>query len=320
VVSDGASYWLRARRLADELADGALARLTPLIEDKGLARNVRFAALYVLLVRLFRDMDYRRYREQFDRWAPEFRADPRFPLLRAEYCLAQGHDGLGNALRLSREALARLPEDPAALHQYAFVVAELEEATDEPSDSRRRRRIDDALEAVERASDDVPDHPIFHATRARLLALAAEFHAARQAIQQAVECEPKESPHHATRLAEYQDIRAAIGWREKMESFERRQEQAARQLEDMRGQGIELVGLLAVVIAFFVTSVEIAKGFQPREAERLIAVAGGVIVVVFASFSVLYRADRLRRATLITAAMVAALGVIGIVLAERLLG
>jgi tetratricopeptide (TPR) repeat protein len=283
---DPTSFWIQARELADDLRDsGAMKAVEELLNDYSLGQETRFAAFYVLLVRHFRDYDFVAYRRLFEAFGRDFADEDHLPVLRTEYLLTQGSSRLDDALRESKRAVARLGTDPSAQHQRAFVIAELCERSGRVDDAL----VEEGLEAVETAIREGEErHPIFHATRARLLIARGEFRAARDELQLAIELEPTTSPQHSTRIAEYRDIRASVAIAEQIAEFDRRQDEALKRLEEVRGQAVQLVGLLAAVVAFIVTTTEISTRFEVQDAGALIMATSGSILFVFSGFWVLF--------------------------------
>jgi hypothetical protein len=57
---------------------------------------------------------------------------------------------------------------------------------------------------------------------------------------------------------------------------------------------IELLGLLAAVIAFLGTSIQIGKAFTFSEAARLMVISGGAILIIFSSYSMIFFRSKIR--------------------------
>lgn len=121
-----------------------------------------------------------------------------------------------------------------------------------------------ALEAVEGAissafqlRDEARRHYAkYFATKGRLLALLGRFEDAVSAVEQGVDLENPSLDDYSLRLGEYHDIRERVlfRWyltrvRQRLDDAEKRIQEDLRQL---KGNVVELMGLLAAVIAFLV--------------------------------------------------------------------
>lgn len=113
------------------------------------------------------------------------------------------------------------------------------------------------------------------------------FTAARASIARAIEDEDSTGAEYALRIGDYQLIRSRIQYAQEAERLGARQEEATRELRQIRSQVLEIMGLLAAVIAFITTAANIAAGQPARPAAGLLTLAGGVTLLVFWGFHVL---------------------------------
>lgn len=297
-----------ARKLADTWPD-LREQAGSVIEEETLDRKLRYRAFFVLLIRLFRDEDYRAYRQLFERHEALF-ADWISEIgLRAEYHLTRG-DKRGNleeALIFATEAKERLPNHPLVLHSYAALLVGLEERVDQPD----RDHVRDAEHALNKAIGlSKTPHAIFYATKARSLTLLGRYDDARDALDAAIDAEPTNTPQYDRRIAHYHDLRANVSVREHLAMLSKQQSEALRKLEELdrsaerrltdiatqltarvdevRLQLIQLLALLAAVIAFIVTGTQFATKLKFQEAAQLLLFVAGTILMIFASYATVF--------------------------------
>ncbi len=198
------------------------------------------------------------------------------------------------AIRESRRALEELPDFPGVLHQYAELVASSVERHGNIAPEDVERAVRSARRAI--ALSDRPQ-PHFWSTLARLLAVLGDYSAARRSIAEAIELEPSEGQDYALRQTENLLIEARIYFAEAQGRSAAREEKARNELTEVRSQLLQLLGLLAAIIAFLTTSVTVARtgetGFP--ETARLLLITGGVIVLTFTAFSFCFRVADSRR-------------------------
>ncbi|MCK9924145.1 hypothetical protein MXD61_20120 [Frankia sp. AgPm24] len=279
------SFGTAARALLSEPAAGDDA-LTATVDNSDLPEQTRFNAFYCLQVRAWRRRDHRRHRANTDRYQSAFGEHPMFYFLQAEYYATLDDEpaNLDAALTFAVEAVTRLPGVPGVLHLAAQIIADRHER--EPEQDRRplldaERYIRQAIALSEGG------YPRYHATHARIATLRGSFAAARVSIARAIEDEDSAGAEYPLRMGDYQIIRARIQYAQEAERLAERQEAAVRELRQVRGQVLEIMGLLAAVIAFITTAATIAAGQPARPAAGLLTLAGGVTLLVFWGFHVL---------------------------------
>lgn len=290
------AFLVATRSLAAHLPN-AVDFLPTLIRDSTLPIRVRFNALYLLLFRLRRLRDFADYRAWVDDSRREFGGEPLFHTFDAVYHRSLGEDrrNMERAIRASRKALTALTDFPGVLHQFAELVA----SHGELHYGAASTDLHQAEAAVKRAIDlSSEPQPHFWATLGRIQALQGEFDDARRCIAEAIELEPSSGQDYALRLTEYQIQDARISFLRERERSERRDREAREELHTIRGQLLEVLGLLAAIIAFIVTAIGLASGKDFRESSRLLLLEGGIITCVFAGFAYMFRIASLRRVTL----------------------
>ena len=268
--------------------------LGPIVRDAALDPDIRLRALYILLFHLRRTHDFREYRAWVDSTRAEFSTYPLFYTFDVAYERSLGDDrrSMDRALRAATRAVESFPDSPGVLHQFgevAITAAELYEGI--PAQVLR-----DAEAAVDRAiSLAVTEQPHYWATRARLQAHRGDFSAARRSVAEAIEAEPSNGPHYAVRVTEYQLVQMRVTFMEERERIERRDREVHEEFLSIRQQLISVLGLLAAVIAFITTTVQIATRTTFSDAARLLVMTGAMILLIFSGFSYAFRIANGRR-------------------------
>lgn len=280
-----ASYGIQARALLEDPAAGHEA-LTAVLADESHPEQVRFNAFYCVQARAWRRRDHRAHRANVDRYQSEFGSHPMFYFMQAEYYSSLDGEPANRhaALAFASEAVRRLPAVPGVLNLAASIIADHHEA-DADADPQLllegERLIRQAIALSHGA------YPRYHATHARIATLRGAYGAARASIARAIEEENSSGAEYALRIGDYQLIRARIQHAQQAEALRVGQDEATAELRRIRAQILEIMGLLAAVIAFITTAANIAAGQPPGAAAGLLTVAGGVTLLVFWGFHVL---------------------------------
>ncbi|NBE56459.1 hypothetical protein GUY60_34520 [Streptomyces sp. YC537] len=299
------------------LAEADLDHLEGLISDDSDALRA-FNAFYVLLARHRRALDSSRFRVVYLRHAARFTSVPMRAVLDSDLALLDPMGpNLETALRHAASALTAYPDNLALVAHHARVLAEYGWSGAEVAASELLA----ALAQVERAVEISPEQARYRAVRAQLAALTGDFDTALASIQRAMDLEDSAQFGYAVRVVEYHRIRADIvlrretqairsGLRETAERLEasvkeqvqrvaqesRAHEQA--EITRLRSETLGSLGLLAAVIAFIVTSTQIAKDLPLHDALRLLAGLAGMLTLVFTAFGAVFGVGRLTRLVL----------------------
>jgi tetratricopeptide (TPR) repeat protein len=277
-----------ARRVLTGLADSEQV-LRAVLADVSNTGAVRFAALYTLLVKLNREDRVRDYADLVRTHEAEFGAEPYFNTFRAlvarGYGLGRDAEALRRAVDFARRADADLPNSQGIKHQIAWFIADYLEAA--PATATSATLLEEADRAVSAAiAAPGGQHGHYYETLARLHLLRRDYPAARSAITEAIQLEPSDSPDFYRRLARYQATRVRIDLVEERDRMTERQESFRGELERFRTQQLELLGLLAAVVAFVVSASSIAAQTpKTGDGARLICTMAGAVILVFASFT-----------------------------------
>ncbi|TCC00529.1 hypothetical protein E0H26_02260 [Micromonospora zingiberis] len=267
--------------------------LRAILDDRAARARTRFAALYALLLRLRREERHAEYAAVVRQHEAEFGAEPYFHTFRAIAARTRGDlASLRSAVEYSRHAVAAMPDVPAVVHQLAAFWVEYLERLETP---QRPHELDEVERHIDRAislSQGRVAH--YFETKGRVLALRGEFEAARSAVAQAIELEPRSARDYLRRLTQYQATRVRIDLMQERARWAQAHERFRTELAEFKTQQLQLLGLLAAVVAFIATGGNIASQTGGIDGIRLMLVASGAVGVVFGTFS-LVNNSRIRR-------------------------
>ena len=242
----------------------------------------------------------RQYRRLVREAPQSVRDDPLYAALEAQAAGTSGglpdlRYGLGRA----EVAVEAAPDRPGVLHTLAEVTAHLGDR-----DAASQTQLEAGLHAVERAIEVRRHDPYakYHATRARLLAHLDRWDEADAEIALAIERERSGERHYVLRIGNYQNLRLSMLFDRRAEELRRRQESAhsefsavqeqVRELQGLRGQFLELLGLLAAVVAFVAAGIQVADAMSLRDGVALMAAIAGGILAAFAGFNLMFFPER----------------------------
>lgn len=275
------------RRALDDIEDPEPA-LRAIVEEVSVRPRARFAALYGLLLRMRREDRYGEYARLVTEHEEEFGSQPYYHTFRAIMAQTKGDlASLRSAVEYSRQAVSLLPEVAAVVHQLAAFWIEYLERLETPG----VHDLDEVERHVDRAvalSRGGIAH--YFETKGRVLALRGEFESARAAVAHAIELEPRTSRDYLRRLTQCQATRLRIDLLEERARWAASHDQFRAELVEFKGQQLQLLGLLAAVVAFIATASNIAGQVGGRDGIRLMMVASGAMAVVFGTFSLVNNA------------------------------
>ncbi|MEV3984784.1 hypothetical protein [Nonomuraea sp. NPDC049758] len=264
-----------------------------MLELKKLEKPIRFFALYGLLLRLRREERTSEYDQIIARYAPHFEREPYFATFRA---ISERNRGdvasLRKAVAYSKQAVRDMPEVAGVVHQLAAFMAEYFERRLGPTSSAELIEADQLADKAILLTNGQIAH--YHETKARILAIRHDFDSARASITRAIELEPKQGRDYHRRLTQYQTTRTRIDLMEQQSRWNDMQQESRRELVEFKAQQLQLLGLLAAVVALIATGGNIASQSKPNDAIVLIEVMAGAVVIVFSSFSLMTSRSWLR--------------------------
>lgn len=256
--------------------------------------TMRFQALYAVLLRLRREERLTEYTELVNRHEVEFGREPLFHTFRAViFRLEDEPASLLQAIEHSREAARLLPDIPGVAHQVAELITEyLERRENAP----RTRELDEAETLVDRAITLTHGHIAhYFETKARILCLRGDFAAARSLVRRAIELEPKDGADYLRRVSQYQTTRVKIDVFAQRADWLASRDDFRKEMMRFRTQQLELLGLLAGIVAFVASTANIASQAASATGVRLITAMAGALILVFASFSLMLGGSGWRR-------------------------
>ncbi len=291
-------------KISEELAKAFLVSKTE-------PQKERFAAFYYLLFRLERNSDFTQYEHLCHKYRKEFGGYPYFSTFLATIARSKGGiASLQTALSYSETALQSLSDRPGVLHQYASIAADLLDLLEEPAQDTlvaAQLRVDQAIGASARRNGN------FHATKARLLAHGGQFQEAVSQIQLALELENTSAPDSLRRIARFESIRSRVETMRNEARFYSKMTEGQRKLDSMRSEQLQLLGLLAAIVALVTaTASTSAKIVSDAAAIRSGLILLGAVIIVFASlFYVAQRDSSFRRLVipLVAAVLLISLGI-----------
>jgi tetratricopeptide (TPR) repeat protein len=273
-----------------------VAELEPVVADSTESGELRYAAFYALNVYHRRMMELSELQDLMRQYSSEFGKCATLSHLQALNYHVQGN--LKQARRCAKTAADDLPEHAGALHHYAQVVVDLRLRD---ASAVHDATLRDAATALDKAITLTNEaYPRYFATLARLLTLQGDYDSADHAIREAIDKEDRSKRDYTLLIGEYQAIRRATELDRSMSRLESQGSGLAREIESIRSESVQMLGLLAAAVAFIVTSTQIASHAASFETGgRLFLLVIGGIIVVFSAFSLtntLLRGEYLLRA------------------------
>ena len=206
--SPDTNEFLVASRKLDATLRPSPDLLGRILKKEALDQPVRFKALYLLLLQLRRQRDYREYRQWVDRFRSELARYSLFHTFEVVYQRSLGEDrrSMESAIREASRAQQELPGIPGVLHQYAELVA----TSSEQHHNISKTDLESVDKAVRRAiAVSQEPQPHYWTILARLQAAQGEYIAARRSIAEAIELEPSAGQDYALRQTEICWLRLA---------------------------------------------------------------------------------------------------------------
>ncbi|GHJ16602.1 hypothetical protein [Micromonospora sp. AKA38] len=281
--------------------------LRTIVDDRGLRSRVRFAALYALLLRLRREERHAEYGGIVRDYEGEFGIEPYFHTFRAIVARTRGDlASLRSSVEYSRQAVDAMPDVPGVVHQLAAFWVEYLERLEETAPVNDLDQIERQVDRAITLTQGRVAH--YYETKGRVLALRGEFEAARAAVGQAVELEQRTSRDYLRRLTQYQATRVRVDLMQERSRWARAHGRFRTELTEFKAQQLQLLGLLAAVVAFIATASNIASQSKGTDAIRLMLVASGATGIVFGTFSLVNNSSirRVAAAILLGGALVGA--------------
>lgn len=258
---------------------------------------MRFSALYAVLLRLRREERLSEYSELVDRNEREFGSEPYYHTFRAVVLRLEGElASLLQAIEHSREAARLLRDVPGVQHQVAEFIAEYLERRDAPPQPKELEEAESCVDRAITLSYGRVAH--YFETKARILCLKNDFQTARSLVRRAIELEPREGLDYLRRISQYQTTRVKIDVFAQRAEWISSQGAFRREMSQFRTQQLELLGLLAGVVAFVASTANVASQATGPVAVRLVTAMAGALILVFSSFFLMVNDGLWRRVAL----------------------
>lgn len=314
-------YPFRAREIIPLLKEPKRSLLSILENKVKYTEKIRFNALYCLLADLWTRRDYIEYRHFIDRYEYSFKCEHIYLLtFKSQYFACQKKNAPNCQLALEYAGKAKeLGSDlPNILHLYTGCILELADVLSDEIEPQLLVKAENSINKAIAIKENInyclinkegvsengiqggdkkyvfSDHysARYYATKASLLGKIGRFSEAKELIQKAIELEPSDGEHYALRIGDYQEIRLKIQFLEHKKILNQKQKESIDKLEEVRLKIIELLGLLSAIIAFLVTSIQVGKSFVFEEASRLMVISGGVILIIFSAYSIIFFGEK----------------------------
>ncbi|MFC7382010.1 hypothetical protein [Sphaerisporangium rhizosphaerae] len=248
--------------------------------------SIRFCALYGVLLRLRREERHSEYEHTVVAHTKLFGKEPYFPTFLAIIERNRGDvASLRKAVEYSRRAARDMPDVAGVVHQLAAFMAEYLERREESPTAKDLEEAERCADSAITSTNGRIAH--YHETKARILALRREFDSARISVTRAIELEPRQARDYHRRLMQYQTTRMRIDMMEQQARWHEMQESNKRELTEFKNQQLQLLGLLAAVVALIAAGANIASQSKPSDGVLLIEVMAGAVVIVFSAFSLM---------------------------------
>jgi tetratricopeptide (TPR) repeat protein len=294
---DGA-WLLRLTQLVTGTS-GAELELARLYTDVSLDERTRFAAFYGYEILVRRKKDYSKFREILRRDGGQFAGRPMY------LCISALADQLGSdqvseirlAVSKAERALVQMPTNFVIQNQVAEYVANLAERTPVPEQ--------ELLRALSLARDAAyaSGYARYYQTLALAELACRNYQAAREAIGLAIDLEPSAGADYALRVGDYNVVRVKIDVAESIQEVRGLHANAVEELRLLRSDMIQLLGVLAAVIALISLSGQLAARVDFHDAAPLLATAAGAVLSVFGGLSYLVGGRVRQKERLIAMAM-----------------
>jgi tetratricopeptide (TPR) repeat protein len=290
---DDASYeYERAlTRVVTEADDTFEALVRAAFENGKASADQLYALFYALNIYYRRTKQFSSLTRLLTNEGDAYRNRATYPHLRALYCAATRQQE--EAFRCANAAREKAPEHAGVLHHYAETIIDREGAKDSPS-LEMLKNAEEALDAA--LAQTGGTYARHYGTQARLYILRGEFDAAEAAADRAIDLEDRASKDFPIRIGEYEAIklegRFARGSRliaDQQQQTLEHLEEVRRSVEGSRSDALQLLGLLAAVIAFVVGTTSIAARLQNFSTSgRLLVLFTGSVLVIYAGFGAVY--------------------------------
>lgn len=296
-------FELRLTHLVEAAPPDLVQSLRRLLEEQA-GKDIAYAALYASHIYFRRMKEYTELREVMSTFGDSYRTRPTYPHLKS-LCLGVDPGEIESAAHCAEAAKENAPSHPGVLHNFALMTIQREEGR-ATSDPVKLKAAQDALDAAITQTHGA--YARYHATYARLRTLQGEYGRAEEEVDQAIDREEPTKADYSIRIGEYQAIKLDIKVRQSIRTLasehastvaevrslqqstvselDRVRDEIDNRIGQARGDALQLLGLLAAVVAFVVSASSIAAQLRSFAVSgRLFVTVAGGILVIYAGFS-----------------------------------
>jgi hypothetical protein len=261
--------------------------------------DLHLKAWWGLVFRARRIKNFVEFRDLVRQVPPNLEAEPLVGLMRAEMLLrgAPSDSELDEALHLSELGLAAIPIPAVFLTRIDVILTVLDRGSSGPKAAELDREAERLCENG--IAKTLGQYAKFYASRARLNLYRKWFEAALSDIDHAIEVERSISTDYAIRLMDFQIIRMQIVAGRQIASVRKEQAEAVAEFRESRRQVIEVLGLLAAVIAFVITAAQQGRSLALADSGFYFVITSGSLILVFSAYYLLFASRELHRRALV---------------------
>lgn len=280
----------------------------------------KFSNFYTLVVYYRRTRSYTKLGNLINAYSDDFLDKPLFLFAKSDYELNQNtKQSYDRALILAGKCIDIIKnkdnnydsEYTGFYNHYATIIVAYLEKKYEIS----RSEIDLAYSYIEKCIKSRSDYATYYVTLARLELSDKKFENAYNHILQAIDIEKDRG-----RITEYNDLLLKVEYERALKELSDESNKVTllikeneKRIEENKTNTIEYLAFFSGVIAFLVTSANMAVS-NPSIAFKLILTMLGALIIGFSSFSILIQRDNKKIFSIITAIII---GILLIVISNR---
>lgn len=264
--------------------------------------QVRFAAFYSLVVY------YRRYKLN-SRLEPlvvehgaQFSSKPLYKFTMSTiYRTMGGRNDINIALQFAKEAIEATVDYPGYFNNYAEIVAYGLEEGLQLDNLNEVTAL--AFQYINKAIMLNPKYAKYYCNLGRLQYCTGEYPAAKANILKAIDLEDNSKKDYSIRISDYQyyllkcysfesvtTLKQTID--QKTAEIEKIKNDLQKNMQEERNKVLELIGFFTGIIAFIVSTIQIASKVEFKDAVSLIMVMLGGLLIAFGSFKAVIKVDK----------------------------
>lgn len=301
------------------------AKLTVILEDNQINKEVRYSAFYCLCTYYRRRKDTSKYGDLLERYKYSFSTNPTYSYLKSMFLMQHGKEAdIKEAIILARKAIREVPNNVGINHCYGEIIAEaFEEGV--LNIERHKTELDNALLLLQDIINETSEYAKFYCTYGRLLAVDGRYKEAKEEILIAIDKEDSNRSDYPLRIGEYQryliqttsksysdkafaefqnyigkmegwnsEVRESMAKSEKdiQESMMKSERKIQSNIQGSLNRNLEFLGFFAALVSFIIASVQLLTKASFQEAFVLILELGGVLIIVLSGFGIILNGNK----------------------------